>query len=192
MSLLWLLLIGVGEAMDCVAVSLVLGLAHPNLGARKAYPIAVFGGFQMGMTLAGWLAGQLAWGWIESFADTAAFGLLALIGGHMLYESFHDEEGEAANPVKEPRTSRWDPMRPITLLALGLATSIDSLGVGFSLRMMHAGLFFSSAVIGVVTAALSWAAFALAGRIASGWSGRFERFGGVILILIGLKIILVK
>jgi putative Mn2+ efflux pump MntP len=107
------------------------------------------------------------------------FGLLAFVGGHMLYEAIQREEHEL--PA--------DPTRGIRLLTLSVATSIDALAVGLSLGMLRISIWYPSVVIGVVTAGLSLLGVHLGNRLRGGLGRRMELVGGIILILIGLRIL---
>ena len=177
-------LIAVGLSMDAFAVSVCRGLGMRTLNLRTAVVLALFfGGFQALMPLIGWALGsQLMW-LIEPVDHWVAFGLLAFIGGKMLWEAFHeDDEGCACED-----TSRVD-LREFLVLAI--ATSIDALAAGISFAALSVDIASTVALIGVVTFGLS-----LAGVVVGHFFGaRYERpasvVGGVVLILIGLKVLL--
>lgn len=182
MSFIFVLGIAVALAMDCFAVSLGMAAGTRGLSMRQAVRMAAFfGGFQFFMPVLGWLAGARLLSLIRDFDHWVAFGLLAVIGGHMIYESFelNDEKKEA----------RSDQTRGARLLVLSVATSIDSLGVGLSLGVIEASILYPAAVIGLTSFVMTVAGARLGpvvGRVAG---RRAELVGGVILIAIGMKIL---
>ncbi|MCJ7486435.1 MAG: manganese efflux pump MntP family protein, partial [Candidatus Aminicenantes bacterium] len=153
MSLILILGVAVALAMDCFAVTLGLACGAKGLTMKQAVRMAAFfGGFQFVMPVAGWLAGDKLLGFIKSFDHWVAFGLLALIGGRMIYESFGlNEEEKACRP---------DQTQGMRLVVLSLATSIDALAVGLSLSLLRVRILYPSAVIGVVCFALTAIGFA--------------------------------
>ena len=182
MPLFLVLGVAVALAMDCFAITLGLACGTKGLTMKQAVRMAAFfGGFQFVMPVAGWLAGDKLLGFIKSFDHWVAFGLLALIGGRMIYESFGlNEEGMACRP---------DQTQGMRLVVLSLATSIDALAVGLSLGVIRTGILYPAAVIGVTSFVLTIAGAKLgpvAGRLAG---RRAELLGGLILIGIGVKIL---
>ena len=169
-------------AMDCFAVSLGLACGAKGLTMKQAVRMAAFfGGFQFVMPVAGWFAGERLLGLIRNFDHWIAFGLLALIGGRMIYESFGLSEEEKA--------SRPDQTQGMRLVVLSLATSIDALAVGLSLGVIRSSILYPAAVIGLISFVLTIAGAKLgplSGRVAG---RRAELLGGLILIGIGLKIL---
>ena len=184
MSLWELLLLAVGLSMDAFAVSICKGLAMKKASVKGALTCGVwFGGFQALMPLVGFFLGAMFASAIESFDHWVAFGLLALIGANMLKEAFEKKEeceecGCADLSVK-------------TMFVMAVATSIDALAVGVSLAMAgNVNIWLAIALIGTVTCLLS----ALGVKVGSVFGARFEKkaqlAGGVILVLIGVKILL--
>ena len=139
-----------------------------------------FGLFQFLMPIIGWYLGAQLQQHIAAYNRWVAFGLLAAVGAHMLYESFQ----------REPDELPGDPTRGLRLLTLSIATSIDALAVGMSLAMMGVTIWYPSVVFGVVTTALSLLGIYLGNRLRSVWGQRMEQVGGVILILIGLRMLM--
>jgi len=182
MSFVLVLGVAVALAMDCFAVSLGLACGAKGLTMKQAVRMAAFfGGFQFVMPVAGWFAGDRLLGLIRNFDHWIAFGLLALIGGRMIYESFGLSEEEKA--------CRPDQTQGMRLVALSLATSIDALAVGLSLGVIRSSILYPAAVIGLISFVLTIAGAKLgpvSGRIAG---RRAELLGGLILIGIGLKIL---
>lgn len=184
MGIAELLLIAVGLSMDAFAVSICRGLGMRRLNLRTAAVLALFFGcFQALMPLVGWALGsQLMW-LIAPVDHWVAFVLLAFIGGKMLWEAFHeDDEGCGCED-----TSAID-LREFLVLAV--ATSIDALAAGISFAALNVDIVASVSLIGIITFALSFVGVA----VGHFFGARYERpasvVGGVVLILIGLKVLL--
>ncbi|MDP2360363.1 MAG: manganese efflux pump MntP family protein [bacterium] len=178
MDLIQTILLALALAMDAFAVSLACSAVLPA-GRRPAFRLAFhFGLFQALMPVLGWLAGLSLAGLLYAVDHWLAFGLLAWIGLRMLRAR-----------EKEVDEDRPDPTRGWTLLALSVAVSLDALAVGLSLAFLGVEIWQPVLVIGVVTGLLSWAGVRLGRRLGSAWGPRMERAGGIILILIGLRIL---
>ena len=182
MGVVELLLIAVGLSMDAFAVSVCKGLGMRRLNVRVALVLALlFGVFQAGMPVIGWLLGsQFLW-LIEPVDHWIAFVLLGFIGGKMILDAVRGEEEE--NGVVD--RVAWG-----EFLMLAVATSIDALAVGISLAALNVEIVPSVLIIGVVTFVLSLVGV-LVGHL---FGSRFERpaqiVGGVVLVLIGVKVLL--
>lgn len=176
------LAISVALAMDATAAAASLGFQARRVRLGDVLlTSALFGGFQAAMPLVGWLLGAAVGPWVSAFDHWIAFGLLTLLGVNMLRAAWA--------PGEEPEPSDPCPFQPRKLLALAVATSIDALCAGITLPMLGAPLWFSVAVIGLATAVLSAAGIQL-GRAAGTLVGaRLTVFGGVVLVMIGLKIL---
>jgi manganese efflux pump family protein len=182
MGTLTLIGIAVGLAMDAFAVAIGVGLKLCFVDRRQTFRLSFhFGLFQALMPVVGWLAGLTFAGLIESVDHWIAFGLLSLIGGRMLYESFRAEEG-VAGVVK-------DPTRGLSLVVLSVATSIDALAVGLSLALLQVDIWYPALVIGLVAAAFTFVGLRLGCRFGALLGRRMEAVGGIILILIGVRIL---
>lgn len=168
--------------MDAFAVSLGAGAGPHARGRRAVFRLSFhFGLFQFLMPVAGWFAGARVVGFVEGVDHWIAFGLLAFVGGRMA----------AAGLGHDPEARRGDPSRGWTLVMLAVATSIDALAVGFSLALLKVSIWLPALVIGVVCAALSVAGVRL-GRVLGAVVGkRMEVVGGLVLIAIGVRILLV-
>ena len=181
MTILSILLIALGLAMDAFAVSITSGITIKNIKARHALLIAAaFGVFQAGMPLLGWLIGRWAYLWLSAFDYWIAFGLLLFVGGHMILQALQPEDEE--NPQ--------NPLHIPTLLTLAIATSIDAFAVGISLSMLQVAVWTPVLLIGLVTFALSFA-----GVYFGHWFGHFnerkmEITGGLVLIGLGTKMLI--
>lgn len=183
MGFVELLLIAVGLSMDAFAVSICKGLGMRALNMRTAAVLALFfGGFQALMPVVGWALGSQLMGVIAPVDHWVAFLLLALIGGKMLLEAVRGEEDCGCED-----TSAID-LREFLVLAV--ATSIDALAVGISFAALEVDIAPAVALIGVTTFALSLVGVA----VGHFFGARYERpagvVGGVVLILIGLKVLL--
>ncbi len=180
MSWLNILGIAVGLSMDAFAVSLATAVTLPRVTPRHVFRLAFhFGLFQCLMPIVGWLAGRQVAPWIEAFDHWLAFGLLALVGGRMLWEAWSDER----------EAERADPTRGWMLVTLSVATSLDALAVGLSLAFVGVSVWTPSVVIGLVTATLTAFGLRFGSRLGERWGRRAEIAGGVVLLLIGLKIL---
>lgn len=167
-------------AMDAFAVALGTGAVLSRLTGRHLFRLGFhFGLFQALMPVIGWLAGQTVIRWVSAWDHWIAFGLLAFIGGRMIYEALSDED----------KPDDRDPTRGLSLVLLSIATSIDALAVGFSLSVIGVSIWMPSLVIGLVAGVLTIAGMLLGGRIGDRWGTRVEIFGGLVLIAIGLKIL---
>lgn len=172
--------IAVGLAMDAFAVSIAAGLNMPRVTPRPVFRIAFhFGLFQFIMPVLGWLVGKEVASRLGLFDHWIAFALLALVGGKMLHEAWADDKTE----------SRADPTKGMMLVTLSVATSIDALAVGLSFAFLHTSIWFPSAVIGIVTAALSAVGMSGGSRFGAKWGRWAEAAGGSVLLLIGGKIL---
>ena len=178
-----LLMLAVGVSMDAFAVSVCKGLSMSKSGIKESVICgAWFGGFQALMPLIGFFLGLLFAEAIEAFDHWVAFGLLGIIGINMLKEAFEKEECDGCCCCD---------LSFKTMLVMAVATSIDALAVGISLAMAgNVNIWLSILLIGITTFSFS----ALGVKIGNVFGSRFEKkaqiAGGVILILLGLKILL--
>jgi putative Mn2+ efflux pump MntP len=180
MELSLVLLTGIGLAMDCFAVSLAAGTTITQGKTKAALIIAAcFGGFQAMMALIGWLAGTWLAPVIASFDHWAAFIILSVIGGKMIIEGFSGGEERQNDYLALP-----------VLLLLSVATSIDSLGIGLSLAFISSGILIEAAIIGLISLLISFTGVMIGGRLAFRFGRMVEIAGGVLLILIGIRILL--
>lgn len=175
-------LLGVGLSMDAFAVSVCKGLA---VGKVKTSHMAIagawFGGFQMLMPLIGYFLGSSFHSYIEKFDHWVAFILLVLIGVNMLREAFSKEEDNESNASFGFKT----------MFVMAVATSIDALAVGIALAMeAETNIWLSIICIGVTTFVLSAIGVKIGSIFGDKYKKKAEIIGGVILILLGLKILL--
>ena len=175
-------IIALGLSADCFAVSLAAGVELRRVPSRLAVRVSLaFGIFQAGMTLLGWVAGSSVIDYISDYDHWLAFGLLAAIGGHMLWEAFHENEGEDR---RSARIASW----PV-LFVLAVATSIDALAVGLSFAFLQVHIFDAALTIGLVAAVMTVFGLYLGRRVGSLVGRRAEIVGGLILIGIGVRIL---
>ena len=181
MGLAELVLLAVGLSMDAFAVSICKGLGMKKINLKVTVVLGLFfGSFQAGMPVIGWALGSQFMGIIGPIDHWIAFALLAIIGINMLREALNGEEEttDADLSVK-------------TMFLMAVATSIDALAVGISLAMAGvSNIFLAVLLIGVTTFVLS----AIGVRVGNVFGSRYEKkaelMGGVILILLGVKILL--
>jgi putative Mn2+ efflux pump MntP len=182
MPLVLVLGLAAALAMDCFAVSMGLACGRPGLTGRQAVRLAsFFGAFQFGMPVLGWLAGEGVVRFMKGVDHWIAFGLLAAVGGRMIYESFSLSDEEKACRPDQTRGGR--------LVVLSVATSLDALAVGLSLGVIKAGILYPAAVIGIVSFALTIVGARLGPVIGRAAGRRAEILGGLVLIGIGLRIL---
>lgn len=181
MGIIELLFLAVGLSMDAFAVSICKGLAMKKATLKASMTCGLwFGGFQALMPLIGYFLGSLFAEAIQAFDHWVAFILLAIIGVNMLREALSDEEesGDADLSVK-------------TMFVMAVATSIDALAVGISLAMAgNVNIVLAVILIGCTTCVLSAMGVQVGNVFGSRYEKKAEIAGGVILILLGLKILL--
>jgi putative Mn2+ efflux pump MntP len=171
-------------ALGCDAFAVGMGVGTRFCSPRQVFRLSFhFGLFQFLMPLVGWSLGQSIVGEASRWGHWIAFALLFFIGGRMCYESFqHDASSDDQECI--------DPTRGFKLVFLSIATSLDALGVGFSLAMLGQGLFMAATWIGVVAGVMTWTAMKLGNRLSEKFGKRMERVGGLVLLAIAVKLIL--
>ena len=180
MGLIELFLIAVGLSMDAFAVSVCKGLAMPKCTFKKAAIVGLwFGGFQALMPAIGYILGAQFQEAIASIDHWIAFVLLALVGGNMIHEALDndEEEADASLDVK-------------TMFLLAVATSIDALAIGITFAFLKVSIIPAVCFIGIVTFIISFAGVKIGNVFGARYKNKAEIVGGVILILLGLKILL--
>jgi len=167
--------------MDAFAVSVGLGIKHPNYRTAYALKVAfMFGFFQALMPLIGWLLGAQFRGFIAVYDHWVIFILLAVIGTKMIYE--------AVKGTEDIKCINCESFK--LLLLLSLATSIDALAAGFSFAFLSSSILMPALIIGLVTFVISFIGAALGDKIGSKFKASAEIVGGSVLFLIGLNILL--
>ena len=179
MSLLTLFITAVGLSMDAFAVSVCKGLAMKKLSVKKAVLIGLwFGGFQALMPTIGYLLGTRFEKYVTSIDHWIAFVLLAFIGINMIKEALSGNEDEANDSVDLK-----------TMFLLAVATSIDALAVGVTYAFLQVRIIPAVAFIGVITFVLSVAGVKIGNVFGLRYKSKAEIFGGIILIVMGAKIL---
>ena len=177
------MMLAIGLSMDAFAVSICKGLSMKKAGIKEGAVCGIwFGGFQALMPVIGFFLGTLFAKQIEAFDHWVAFALLVLIGVNMLKEAFSKcdccEEHDADLSVK-------------TMFVMAVATSIDALAVGISLAMAgNVNIWAAMVLIGLVTFAMCTAGVKIGNVFGSRYEKKAEAAGGIILILLGVKILL--
>lgn len=180
MSLLTLFITAVGLSMDAFAVSVCKGLAIKKITFKKAFIIGLwFGGFQALMPLLGYLLGSQFKQSVEAIDHWVAFVLLALIGINMIKEALSRDEEKAD-----------DSLSIKTMFLLAVATSIDALAVGITYAFLQVDIVPAVSFIGAITFTLSAVGVKVGNVFGMKYKSRAELAGGIILILIGVKILL--
>ena len=181
-----LFLLAVGLSMDAFAVSVCKGLAMKKATLKAEATCGLwFGGFQMLMPVTGFFLGALFADAIEAFDHWVAFGLLVIIGINMLKEALEKEDESGDDPEKDADLSVK------TMFLMAVATSIDALAVGISLAMVGSvNIWLAAAFIGICTCLLSALGVKIGNVFGSRYEKKAELAGGVILILLGVKILL--
>ena len=179
MSIYEIALIGAGLAMDALAVSICKGLAMKRMDWKTAAVIAAwFGVFQALMPMAGSLLGSAFSGLAGMLGPWVAFILLALIGANMIRESFSDESEKVNDSIAFK-----------VMLPLAVATSIDALTVGVSFGLLGVNAFSAALLIGAITFVICVFGVRLGNSLGEKLGSRAELAGGLVLIIIGLKIL---
>jgi len=187
MHIVELILIAVGLSMDAFAVALCKGLSTRRMNTGYPFVIALFfGGFQALMPFIGWLLGIQFEQYITGVDHWISFVLLALIGGKMIHEAMKIEEVslEEIHSEKPLRTDYRE------LFVLAVATSIDALAVGITFAFLRVSIGKAVLLIGTITFLLSIAGVAIGNRFGVKYKNKAEFGGGVVLVLIGLKILI--
>lgn len=182
MSIIEIILLGMSLSADAFAVSICDGLEMKKINYKYCIIIALFFGvFQAIMPLIGWFLGSRFEELIKNYDHWIAFILLALIGINMIRESFKKEE-------KETEEFKMDYKK---LFIMAIATSIDALAVGIALALSSVNIFVAISIIGAITFVICLIGVIIGHKFGDIFHGKASLIGGIVLILIGLKILLV-
>jgi putative Mn2+ efflux pump MntP len=181
MQFIEIIIVALALSLDSFAVSFAASTSHLIEDKRGAFRLAFhFGLFQFLMPVLGWALGSTIEPILAAYDHWIAFMLLAVVGIRMIRS--------ANNPDLEGEHN--DPSRGVTLVVLAIATSIDAMAVGLSMAMLRIAIWYPSIVIGLVTAGMSVLAI-VGGTRVGGWMGkRAQIAGGIVLILIGVRIVI--
>ena len=182
MSFYEIILIAFGLAADAFAVSVAAGATGATHGHRSMLRLSFhFGLFQFLMPVLGWLAGLSIERYVQSFDHWIVFGLLVWVAVRMIQSAQSDDE----------HVVQQDPSRGMMLVILSVATSLDALAIGLSLALLQVSIWYPSVVIGVVTGTTSFVGILLGKKFSRKFGRKAAEIGGVVLILIGLRILFV-
>lgn len=181
MNIIVLLGLAISLAMDAFSVCITSGAVIKKPTLRQYFRLSFhFALFQFLMPILGFYGGVFFEGLLEQYDHWIAFILLLIIGGKMFWESFQSELDE----------DKRDPSRGKTLILLSISTSIDAAAVGFSMAALNEPIFIPSIIIGLVCLIFSILGVFIGAKIGSLFGKWAERFGGLVLILIGTKILI--
>lgn len=181
MTFIEIVLIAIGLAMDAFAVSICAGTNELTKGKRPTFRLSFhFGLFQFLMPIIGWFLGSSIQKYIEDYDHWLVLILLSYVGFKMLKSGFEND-----SDVK-----KGDLSKGMNLVIVSIATSIDALAIGISLAMLKTGIWYPSIIIGLITAGLSVLGVQLGNKLGTKFGKRMEILGGIILILIGIRILI--
>lgn len=179
MGNLEIFLIAIGLAMDAFAVSICKGLSIKKINLKKICVIgAYFGIFQAGMPVIGYLLGKRFESFVIQIDHWIAFILLGFIGVNMIREALSKE-------IEENN----DDLGFKTMIILSIATSIDALAIGITFAFLRVDILFSALITGIITFVISSLGVVIGNKFGSTYGKKAEFFGGLILIIIGIKIL---
>ena len=202
MSLIELFFLAVALSMDTFAVGICLGLTMAKFSIKKALIIGLyFGGFQALMPLIGYMAATQFAESIIANDHWIAFALLGFIGGKMIAGSFKKERctdrkcpdgicSDRSCPGGERPDTQEASLKPAQMLPLAIATSIDALAVGVSFAFLHVSMLPAVSLIGITTFIISMIGVKIGNGFGTRFKSQAELAGGIILVLIGFKILL--
>jgi len=182
-----LLLLALGLSMDAFAVAVSIGLTITGASVKKALISGLyFGGFQAGMPLIGYFAASLFAERIMAYGPWVAFGLLVFFGSKMVIEGLKKEKSDDDGSFSNDEHS----LKPTKMLPLAFATSIDALAIGVSFTFLQVNIVSAVSLIGIVTLLVSFAGVKIGQLFGGKLKSKAQVVGGVVLVLIGLRILL--
>lgn len=184
-----LILLSLGLSVDSLAVSVSVGLCQSRVKLKHALKVAgYFAFFQTLMPFLGYLAGLSMERLIAPFDHWIAFALLSLIGMKMIYENVHEKK--VVDDQLEEQACPANPLSASRLALLGLATSVDAMAAGISLSISEAAILPALLLIGLTTFIVSGSGMLLGRRLGVLFQRKACIIGGIVLILIGIRILL--
>ena len=179
-NLFFLLLISISLSLDCFAVASAIAFREKNVLKKNIFKMASsFGLFQSIMPLLGFTIGKFTYSWVKLIDHWIAFFILFIIGAKMIIESFEKDE-----LIKEKNYFDFK-----YIFSLTIATSIDAFGVGFTLSILGYGIIFPVLLFGFTTFIITLLGFGLGRKLKKFFGKKIEIFGGLVLMLIGIKIL---
>ena len=189
MGLLEILMLGVALATDAFSVTISNTFAFDDHGVSRLMRMPLFFGlFQFGMPLAGYFVGGIAAELIEKYAGIVSLVILGFIGSNMLYSGYTALKEDASEEEEEEAQQSATTLSYEKLVFQAVATAIDAFAVGVSFRAHSVDILIASALFGIITANLCTIALFIGKKLGSLLGDRAEMVGGVVLILIGLKV----
>ena len=189
MGLLEILMLGVALATDAFSVTISNTFAFDDHGVSRLMRMPLFFGlFQFGMPLAGYFVGGIAAELIEKYAGIVSLVILGFIGSNMLYSGYTALKEDASEEEEEEAQQSATTLSYGKLVFQAVATAIDASAVGVSFRAHRVDILIASALFGIITANLCTIALFIGKKLGSLLGDRAEMVGGVVLILIGLKV----
>ena len=187
MTLLEILLIALGVSVDAFAVSVGGAMGCSKNSWRNNFNAGLFfGGFQFLMPVAGFFAASVLTGFVQKYDHWCAFGLLAFVGGKMVWDGLRGEKDDGGNP----EVCQLDFFSPAKLFVPAIATSLDALAVGGSIAFAGNAIWLPAAAMGIVTGVISFCGVELGYKLKSfGCEKAMTVAGGVVIILIGVRIL---
>lgn len=183
MGIIELLIVSIVLAIDAFTVSISKGLSHSRLKLSHYLKVGIwFGGFQALMPMFGYYCSIGLNEYISAFDHWIAFGLLFIIGSNIIRQSLSSKDEEGSN--------QWSDYSIRTMLMLAIATSIDALAMGVSFAILNVNIFIAISIIGVVTLSLSMIGLKIGKIVGNKFKQSAELIGGIVLILLGIKILL--
>jgi len=181
MTYLYIFLIALSLSADCFAVSISAGSSNSKTTHLESFKTSLsFGIAQFLMTVLGWFSGSFLEKFVSAYDHWLAFGLLAFIGGGMIWESFRNRD-EGKN---------IDISKGFILILMAVATSIDALAAGLSFAFTKIDIWLASSIVGVVALIVSLIGFRLGRGLSSVFGKRAKLIGGIILVIIGVRILI--
>lgn len=166
--------------IDAFSVALAIGVGNCTLRQNLRLSFH-FGLFQFLMPVIGWLIGRNVMSFVQEYDHWVAFAILFLIGAKMIYESLHH---------RSEGSKKGDQTRGFHLIALSIAVSIDALGAGVSMGILDVSILYPITIIGITTAGMTFTGAKLGSIISTAIGDRMPAFGGVILIILSIKMLL--
>lgn len=180
MDFVTLIIIAIGLSFDNFAVSVTTGITVSHIKFMQSIKIAfTFATFHVIMPLIGWMLGKQVEHLISSYDHWVAFGLLSFLGFKMIYESFKKDE-----------ENNFNILNTAVLISIATATSIDALVVGISFALINMNIYWSIAIIGIISFIVSLIGISFGKKVGNTLGLKMEFIGGLILIGIGLKILI--
>ena len=188
MNFIEILLIAFGVSVDAFAVSVGGAMGCSKSSWRNGLNAGLFfGGFQFLMPVAGFFAASLLAGFVEKYDHWCAFGLLAFVGGKMIWDALR---GDEKKPEETPEVCQLDFFSPAKLLLPAVATSLDALAVGGSIAFAGNTIWLPAAAMGIVTGIISFFGVELGYKLKSfGCERVMTAVGGGVIVLIGIRIL---